>query len=431
MKKANPVPHPGQAARRCASTLALIFVAFSAPATITVSTDFEGGSATIEALDPAAQTIRLRPAGDPARGWPCWWYLRVDGLAPGSELQVEVLAAAGKIPQTGPYLGRPLPASWSQPVRAAWSTDGRAWRHTAPGEKRAEAMVYRCTAATESVWLAWGPPFTPRDSAEMCNALAARHPAAKPFELCKSREGRPCPALRVREGDKPEAARFGVWVQARQHAWESGSSWVARGLAEWLISDGPGAAWVRQNAEVSVVPIMDIDNTAAGHGGKEALPRDHNRDWSELPHWNEVSAAQTAIKSLAVQGRMDVFMDLHNPGPSDRNVSFWIPPRDLLTEPARRNLDRWLAIAPHVFNGPIPLAPKPRETGPKYHPLWKQISKQWVVSHGNPHTLAFTVETGWNTPGSHTDGYLAVGRQLGEALERYLRENPRNFEAGK
>ena len=54
-----------------------------------------------------------------------------------------------------------------------------------------------------------------------------------------------------------------------------------------------------------------------------------------------------------------------------------------------------------------------------------QISGNWVNAHGNPHTLAVCLETSWNTPGSTTERYLAVGRQLGQAIERYLRQNPR------
>ena len=39
--------------------------------------------------------------------------------------------------------------------------------------------------------------------------------------------------------------RYGVWIQARQHAWETGGSWVSRGLIEWLVSDDPRAETLR------------------------------------------------------------------------------------------------------------------------------------------------------------------------------------------
>src|SRR4051812_3935711 len=58
----------------------LIF-ASQAYAELTVATDFEGGSARHVAIDQAARVIRFMPGGDAARGWPCWWFLRVDGAA--------------------------------------------------------------------------------------------------------------------------------------------------------------------------------------------------------------------------------------------------------------------------------------------------------------------------------------------------------------
>ena len=103
-------------------------------AEITVATDFEGGSAKVLALDQATKTVRICPAGDPARGWPCWWYLRVDGLAKGDKLTLEVVAyrraarRSGQEPRQA--AGGRLVASRSGP---AFRTDGKQWRHSEPG----------------------------------------------------------------------------------------------------------------------------------------------------------------------------------------------------------------------------------------------------------------------------------------------------------
>ena len=61
---------------------------------------------------------------------------------------------------------------------------------------------------------------------------------------------------------------------------------------EWLVSDDPRAETLRKAAKIYVVPIMDIDNVAIGAGGKDQKPHDHNRDWSDQPHWHSVAAAQ-------------------------------------------------------------------------------------------------------------------------------------------
>ena len=71
------------------------------------------------------------------------------------------------------------------------------------------------------------------------------------------------------------------------------------------------------------------------------------------------------------------------------------------------------------------LSDKPRVSGPSYDPLWKQMSKNWVAAHAPPHAVAVTLETAWNTPDSTPSGYRALGLQLGHAIERYLRSDPR------
>ena len=57
---------------------------------LSATAEFAGGSAVIRKVDQDAKRIRIEPAGDPKRGWPCWWQVRVDGIKPGSIITVEV-----------------------------------------------------------------------------------------------------------------------------------------------------------------------------------------------------------------------------------------------------------------------------------------------------------------------------------------------------
>ena len=280
-------------------------------------------------------------------------------------------------------------------------------------------MRYEVTGTGRPLWIAWGPPFTPRDVDLLIADAERAYPAAKAFELAHSREGRPVRGLRISEST--DAAAPAVWIQARQHAWESGSSWVARGLVEWLISADADAIWLRRHAEIFIVPIMDVDNAATGNGGKEANPRDHNRDWDERPVYPEVAAAQRRLLEFSDAGRLALFIDLHNPAAGDARPFFFTSAPEVLGELAQRNQSTFLTCAIEHIKGPLPVEPTPRFTGPKYHPLWKQISNAWVNTHGNPHTVAVCLETSWNTPHSTTEGYRTVGGQLGRTVSDYLR----------
>jgi murein tripeptide amidase MpaA len=307
---------------------------------------------------------------------------------------------------------------------AAVSTDQRVWQQTAAGQRRNGRIEYCHRVDAETAWFAWGPPFTLEDAASLVDETATDVAEAESFVLARTRGGHRIPALRL-DPTSSENAPFGVWVQARQHAWESGSSWVARGLVEWLVSSDPQAAALRMKTRFVIVPIMDVDNVVLGAGGKNQSPHDHNRDWTASPHWPAVAAAIQEIQKLDQQQCLDVFIDLHNPGASDHRPFFYVPPNSLLADQAQRNLHRFLEAASQEISGPFALAERQRESGPGYDNRWQAISKNWVAVHTQPHVVAVTLETSWNTPHSTTRGYRRVGQQLGQALEVYLSQSPR------
>ncbi|MGE0759458.1 MAG: M14-type cytosolic carboxypeptidase [Pirellulaceae bacterium] len=373
--------------------------------TLTIHTDFAGGSGRVVEIDQVARRIRIEPSAHPGLGWECWWYFRLTGAVPGETLVVEV----GKPP-------------WATPTQAAFSTDDQEWQLTEPGQREAAGIRYHLQVPAETIWLAWGPPYTLRHAAAAVRVAADRQDGFESRELCRTADGRPVPAL---QWNCPSPDRFHVWIQARQHAWEAGSSWVCQGFLDWLSSDDEGAVRLRERAQVTVVPIMDVDNVERGAGGKNQLPHDHNRDWSEQPHFAAVAAAQRAIQESDERGLFDVFIDLHNPDAGSTHPFFFVTPRRLLSPRASRNLDHFLAAAQLEMVGPLAFTGQTRESGESYDAKWRAISKNWVSLHTRDHVVSVTLETAWNTPHSSIDGYRTVGRQLGMAVERYLRANPR------
>jgi len=387
-----------------------------------VSSDFEGGSVRVVSVDPERRTIAFTPGGDPNRGWPCWWFFRIDGLGDGQTATLELSGSPAPARNNGRDTGKPLDSGWAMPERASVSNDGVAWRHTEPGERAGAVLRYKVLGTGGPLWVAWGPPFTPKDTEHLVAEARKTQPDVEEFVLCKTREGRPVQGLRVRAADKPKAPV--VWIHARQHAWESGASWVARGLVEWLVSGDAEAARLRSSVEVLVLPIMDVDNVATGNGGKEADPRDHNRDWAEKPVYPEIEAAQARLKEFSKEGRLGLFIDLHNPAPGDKRPFFFVAPQSLLAPIGQLRRERFLETAARQIKGPLPVLEKPRITGADYHPLWRQISGVWVSENGNPETVAVCLETSWNTPHSTTEGYRTVGRQLGLTIAEFVRVMP-------
>jgi hypothetical protein len=340
-------------------------------------------------------------------------------------LNLEVIASDLPMPQAnGVPSNKPLAGDWAMPERAFYSIDGKVWQQTKQGRKEGGRVVYTLAVDSPELHVAWGPPYPPARASAFVKDVVTRAASAQSLELTKSREGRSVPMLRISEGDQPKGRRFGIWVQARQHAWEAGSSWVCEGVANWIIGTDPEAAWLRRNAEIYLVPIMDVDNTATGNGGKEALPHDYNRDWMEKPNWKEVAAAQSYVRGFARENRMDVFLDLHNPAPNDKKAFFYVLPDEFVREPMLTKRREFIDSATKAIGEIFPMLDKPKLTGPKYHPLWKQISATWVSMNANPRTVAVCLETPWNTPSSTVDGYKAVGTALAKTVQTYLSRQP-------
>ena len=275
------------------------------------------------------------------------------------------------------------------------------------------------------VWFAWGPPFVPTDAEQLVKSLDEKNAYVSAFELCKTRAGRSVPALLVNQRVNDSDDRMVIWVQARQHVWESGGSWVGRGFIEWAVGDDPLAMALREKADIYFVPIMDIDNAATGNGGKNQVPHDHNRDWSEHPRWNAVQAAMKSLKQLDQQNRLVMFMDLHNPGPNSKQPFFYIAPPELNTERRKTLQDAFIAVCREEMREPLKLDRSTPSTGPKYDKRWKEISSNWVRSATREHVIGITLETCWNTPHSTPLGYMTVGQQLGRGIARYLQQDPR------
>jgi hypothetical protein len=230
--------------------------------------------------------------------------------------------------------------------------------------------------------------------------------------------------LRIAEGSLPESKRIALWIQARQHAWESGSSWVAQGFTEWLLGASPEAAWLRQRAEVFVVPVMDVDHVAKGDGGKEAIPQDHNRDWSDQPYWPEVAAAQTTLREFIAAGRLGAFVDLHNPAPNDRTVHYHTPPDEDSKPGQRAAIERFVELARTHLAAVMPVDAKAlKKSGANYDPNWKRMSATWVAMNAPENTLAICVETPWNLSQSTQAGYREMGAAVGRTLYHQFQES--------
>ncbi len=397
--------------------LSLVFlITLTAHAELRVLTDFEGGNAEVVSLDQPSKTLRIMPALREGRGWPCWWFFKLEGLTVGEAFTLEVQA------QTKPFLDKTvLATAWCQPKQAWISVDGMTWKPSAKGTLSSDkVMSYTIKAEATTMSFAWGPPFVPADAEKLLNDIAAKLPESRRFELAKTRGGRPVHGVRIGDENAPHQ----VWVGSRQHAWEAGGSQVGRGFITWYASDE--AKDLRAKTCLHYIPIMDVDNATLGAGGKEAVPRDHNRDWAAEPIYPEVAAAQKMIREIHAKHGLDVFIDLHNPGANDPIFFFGPFAFERMIGIQQRNYQRWIELAASNITEPMPVQPKYRfATYVTTDEERGRMSSGWVRTNTSNSTISVTLETGWNSPLMSVEGYGKVGAGLGRSLAAYISENPR------
>src|SRR5439155_6243653 len=112
-----------------------------------------------------------------------------------------------------------------------------------------------------------------------------------------------------------------IWLQARQHAWEAGTSYVMEGALRFITSDEPKARELRDRVVFKFTPMMDPDGCASGKVRFNANGYDVNRHWDEvdlrrkqfLERMPEIWYVKKAILGYIDSGRrIDLMLNLHN-----------------------------------------------------------------------------------------------------------------------
>ena len=385
---------------------------------ISIRTDFISGGGTVSVLQTEPVIVRVKPHNEGVAGWSqTWWHCCVEGLEPGKELTVQLESDVNKLEGISP--------------KAFYSYDQKVWARTDTGEKVVadgrELYIYRLQARSEQVWFAYDLPYTTEHLERLLLPVVKKHSDARLFELCTSRNGRGVTAFSIQRAEQGNEGRHGIWLQARAHAFESGASWVLHELALWLLSEDPLAASLRSAAQITVVPVVDVDGVVEGRSGKYQKPYDHWMNWHiSEHHWPEIRTIKNHLSDMAKRNILDMFIDFHGPG-SLTHPYFILPePGSLASQKQRDNRKKFFEVL-----GAEPMDDRAKKTqsmtrihySPRPLNATEPNSSEWVALHTTDHNIAMTIEVNMNTHLSTQDGYRAEGRVLGQAIANYFTKN--------
>ncbi len=384
---------------------------------ISVSTEFISGGGSVSVISSKPAVVRFKPHDEGKGGWSqVWWYFKVEGLTSGEKIILQL------------DQGEPLSAGISPQI---WfSYDQKVWGLTNSGEaseiEGRSFFVYKNSVRGEKVWFAYSLPYTPEHLEKLLISEASRDPGVEVFELCKTKNNRPVKALRFNDTGSSAGKKYGIWLQARTHAFETGGSWVLHELARWLLSGDPAAKALRSCAFITVVPIVDVDGVVEGRTGKNQSPYDHNRGWDEEPaFWIETRTIKSMLTDLSKLNMVDLFLDFHGPG--GLNPYFIVPfSRDLPFKKQQYNRAKFFEI---LNAKPFDDEAKKTQSMTQFYyserpqDIKNTSSPEWIRINTNEQNIALTLEVNMNTPLSTRFGYQAEAVILGRAISEYFTKN--------
>jgi len=294
---------------------------FPAPAAelapVRFNTAFESGSlGRIEKLGETEFRLHLKGQQD-ARGrnrQATWFSFRLDDVA-GRELTLRFTSFKGE------YNDRPARSPAGDWYRPVFSDDGESWQSipAAHWDEAADELTVTFRPRGNTVWMAHVPPYSHTRLLQLLKDVG-RSPDARVEVIGKSVLGRDLHLVTVTNFSRPDAAKKVIWMQARQHAWEAGTSFLLEGAMRYVTSGEPAARKLRDENIFIFVPMINPDSVVLGEVRFNANGYDPNRQWDEVDlrnkAWLERNPEIWYVKKalLAQHGKQPVAigLNLHN-----------------------------------------------------------------------------------------------------------------------
>lgn len=385
------------------------------------TSDFESGSiGTVEQIDQYNWTISLKnDNGDNSLpdSWRCWWYLRIDNTPIDATMVINLKNRGW------PYYYVPV-----------YSYDNETW-HRFSEDEVSQPLDYELSIkkqfTNKQVWLARFYPYTFSQLHSYLEKIESS-PLVHKEVIGQTAYNRPITMLTITDFNTSDKQKKRIWIHARTHPAETGSSFLLEGLINFLLSDVPDAKKTLSNLIFHIVPMQNVDGVISGN--YRSTPDTLNLEVMWYPDLKtpdpldlssdappEVQALnQTIRKLLQEDAPFSIALNLHSSNSEPDTAPFFFP--HFGSESSGYSVsevslwDSQIAFIKHVasfYNNKI--EPIPLEGGSyfadKYYP------ESWWWKNFNHEIMAITMETVYGRAGFAPD-WLTPNelRELGKAV---------------
>jgi cytosolic carboxypeptidase protein 2/3 len=136
--------------------------------------------------------------------------------------------------------------------------------------------------------------------------------------LCRTLAGNRCEYITITSKDKdPNSekarAKKGVFISARVHPGESNSSWMMKGVIDFLVSSAPEAQVLRENFVFKIVPMQNPDGVINGNYRCSLVGQDLNRRWKNTSKTLHpvIFHIKRLIRAFKKEREIVLYCDLH------------------------------------------------------------------------------------------------------------------------
>ncbi len=322
MNRCVPFPLTSKARILCFLLIApLLPPAFSQPSPqslISISTDFEGGNlGSIQQRSKNHWQCALpgERDADNRNRQASWYYFRIDG-AKEQPLTIELTELVGEYNYQ--YGSHPVTAQ----TRPVISYDQAHWLHLSDQQVRWNeadtTLSLTFTPDRDTVWVAHIPPYTTEPLTQLLTTYQG-YPSVVLRTIGYSPQQRPLQLMTITNPQVALDQKKVVWLMARQHSWEAGTSYVMDAAIRYLLDSAQGQALL-DRIVFQIIPMGDPDGVARGGVRFNAFGHDLNRNWDHMvaEEMAEIAAQKRAITTWLAEGHpIDLFLTLHNTESAD------------------------------------------------------------------------------------------------------------------
>jgi len=218
----------------------------------------------------------------------------------------------------------PFLSTTTEEAQMGYSYDGENWNRFTTHSYSGGVYTFTETFDHNDVQIATFFPFSYAKMQDYTGTVNSSQWATGTI-LGSSEEGRNIDLLKITNPSIPDSNKKVIYIIGRQHAHETASSHMLKGMIDFLISTDSDAERMRDNHVWYIVPMVNPDGVYLGKSRGTSEGRDPNRDWKNN-ETVEIKIVRDHINLIDNTYEIDFFIDWHSQMNDDRWYNFVYSP---------------------------------------------------------------------------------------------------------